>query len=178
MLYTILGIVAALLALLVIFIAFRPSEYTVTRTGKMQAPPAQVFEQVNDFRKWTAWSPWENIDPNLQRTHSGAAQGVGAKYHWVGDKNVGEGEMTITESRPSDLIRIKLEFIKPFASICDTLFTFQPEGDQTVMTWKMEGKHSFMPKAMCLFMNMDKMLGDQFEKGLANMKGLVEGKAA
>ncbi len=178
MLTNILIGIAVVVVLLLIFVATRPTEYQVTRTGKMTAPAAKVFEQVNDFHKWDAWSPWEKIDPALQRTFAGPSQGVGAIYRWVGNKNVGAGGMTIIESRPSDLIRIKLEFLKPFAAVCDTVFTFKPEGNQTVMSWTMKGRNNFMAKGMCLFMNMDKMIGGQFEKGLANMKSIVEGKAA
>lgn len=174
MLINILIGIAVLVVLLLIFVATRPAEYQVTRAGRMTAPPARVFEQVNDFHKWEAWSPWEKIDPALRRTFAGPTQGVGANYKWVGNKNVGEGQMTITESRPGELVRIRLEFLKPFAAVSESVFTFRPEGNETVTNWTMNGRNSFMAKAMCLFMNMDKMIGGQFEKGLANMKSVVE----
>jgi len=113
----------------------------------------------------------------MKRTHEGAPAGTGAIYSWVGNKQVGEGRMTLTESRPSDLVRIKLEFIKPFKATNTTEFTFKPEGNETVVSWSMIGRHNFIMKAFCLFMNMDKMVGGDFEKGLANMKSVVEGTA-
>jgi hypothetical protein len=144
------------------------------RSASVSAPAPTVFAQVNDFHKWEAWSPWAKLDPAAKATFEGPSAGIGAIFRWAGNKEVGEGSMTITESRPSDLIRIKLEFLKPFAATNRAEFTFKPQGDQTVVTWSMEGKNNFMAKAFCLFMNMDKMVGSQFEKGLANMKALAE----
>lgn len=178
MLYYILGAVAVLVIVLLIVIATRPGIYQVTRTGKVSAPPAAAFEEVNDFHRWSAWSPWEKIDPNLQRTFEGPSSGKGAIYRWQGNKQVGAGNMTITESRPGELVRIRLEFIKPFAALCDTQFAFKPEGNDTAVVWTMNGTNNFMAKAMCLFMNMDKMIGKDFEKGLAQLKAVVEGQKA
>ena len=113
----------------------------------------------------------------MKQTYEGAPAGTGAIYSWVGNKEVGEGRMTMTESRPSDLIRIKLEFFKPFAATNIAEFTFKPEGNQTAVTWSMTGENNFMAKAIHLFMNMDKMIGGQFEKGLAQIKSLVEAPA-
>jgi len=177
MLLTILGIVVAAIAILVIVIATRPSDFALARTSTMAAPAATVFAQVNDFHKWTAWSPWENIDPALKREYSGPDAGAGAHYHWIGNSKVGEGQMTITESKPGELVRIKLEFIKPFAATNDTTFTFKPEANGTLVTWTMTGKNGFMSKAFDLFMNMDKMVGRDFEKGLASMKTVSEAAA-
>jgi hypothetical protein len=129
---------------------------------------------VNDFHNWEAWNPWGKTDPAMKQTYEGAPAGPGAIYTWVGNKEVGEGRMTITESRPSDLIRIKLEFFKPFAATNIAEFTFKPEGNQTVVTWNMTGQNNFKAKAIDLFMNMDKMIGGQFDKGLAEMKSIVE----
>ena len=170
--------IGVILIVFLVVVALQPAEYRVVRSASMSAPPSAVFEQVNDFHKWEAWSPWEKRDPALKRTYEGPSEGTGAIYRWAGNNQVGEGNMTITESRPSDLIRIKLEFLKPFASTADTEFTFKPEGNQTGVTWSMAGKNNFMAKAMCLFMNMDKMVGGDFEKGLAQMKSLVETAAA
>jgi hypothetical protein len=170
--------IGAIVVVFLIVVALQPAEFRVVRSASMSAPPPAVFEQVNDLHKWAAWSPWEKLDPALKRTYEGPAAGTGAIYRWVGNNKVGEGSMTITESRPSDLIRIKLEFLQPFASTADTEFTFKPEGNQTEVTWSMAGKNNFMAKAMCLFMNMDKMVGGQFEQGLAQMKSLVETAAA
>ncbi len=129
---------------------------------------------MNDFHNWEAWSPWAKLDPAAKATFEGPSTGTGAIFKWAGNKEVGEGSMTITESRPSDLIRIKLEFLRPFEATNSAEFTFKPEGNRTGVTWSMEGKNNFIAKAVCLFMNMDKMVGGQFEQGLAQMKAVVE----
>ena len=174
MLIKILIAFAVIVIVLVIVVAMQPSEFRVARSATISAPPPAVFAQVNDFHKWEAWNPWGKIDPAMKQTYEGAPAGVGAIYTWVGNKNVGEGRMTLTESRPSDLIRIKLEFFKPFAGTNIAEFTFKPAGNQTAVTWSMAGKNNFMAKAIHLFMNMDKMIGGQFETGLAQMKLIVE----
>ncbi|MCE3242134.1 MAG: hypothetical protein K0Q83_2641 [Deltaproteobacteria bacterium] len=155
-------------------VARRRSEFRVARTAKMRAPASAIFAQVNDFRNWEAWNPWGKLDPAMKQTYQGAPAGTGAVYTWNGNKEVGEGRMTISESRPNDLIRINLEFFRPFAARNIAEFTFRPEGDQTAVTWSMSGKNNFMAKAIHLFMNMDKMIGIQFEQGLAQMKSVVE----
>jgi uncharacterized protein YndB with AHSA1/START domain len=152
----------------------QPSDFRVTRTTTISAPPPAVFAQVNDFHKWEAWNPWGKIDPDMKVTYEGAPSGVGAIYTWVGNKEVGEGRMTIVDSNPSDLIQIKMDFLKPFAGTSTAEFTFMPEENQTAVTWSMHGKNNFMAKAIHLFINMDKMIGGQFEKGLADMKAVVE----
>ncbi|MCI0375998.1 MAG: SRPBCC family protein [Gemmataceae bacterium] len=157
-----------------VVVAMKPSEFRIVRTGTISAPPSAVFAEVNDFHKWQAWSPWEKLDPALKRTYEGPSAGTGAIYSWAGNKKVGEGRMTIMESRPSDLIRINLEFLKPFKATNTTEFTFKPEGNQTVVTWDMSGRNNFIGKAFCMFMNMDKLVGGDFEKGLANLKASVE----
>jgi hypothetical protein len=129
---------------------------------------------VNDFHKWEEWSPWAKLDPAAKATFEGPSAGTGAIFRWAGNKEVGEGSMTITESRPSDLIRIRLEFLKPFAATNTAEFTFKPEGDQTAVTWSMAGQNNFMSKAICLFMDRDKMVGGKFEEGLAAMKSIAE----
>lgn len=169
--------VAVLLLLVVAFaviVALRPAEFRITRNATFAAPATAIFPHINDFHQWRDWSPWEKIDPDLNRTYDGPAAGTGSKYAWVGNKQVGEGRMTITESRPSELIRINLEFLKPFAATNTTEFSFQPQGDQTLVTWTMTGRNNFMTKAFCLFMNMDKMVGRDFEKGLSQLKAVVE----
>ncbi|MFL5243495.1 MAG: SRPBCC family protein [Gemmataceae bacterium] len=175
MLYTILIVIAAVVLALVGFIAMRRADFCITRSATMSAPPAAVFAQVNDFHNWDAWSPWAKLDPNMKQTYEGAPAGTGAVYMWNGDNKVGEGRMTILESQPSHLIRIKLEFMRPFAATNISEFTFKPEDNKTVVTWSMSGRHNFMAKAFMLFMNMDKMVGGDFEKGLASMKAIVEG---
>ena len=174
MLMTILIAVVAIICVFLVVVAMQPDEFRITRKGTVAAPAAVVFAQVNDLRKWEAWNPWGKLDPAMKNTYEGAAAGMGAKYSWAGNSKVGEGSMTITESRPHDLIRIKLEFLKPFAATSMAEFTFKPEGSQTTVTWSMVGKNNFMAKAMHLVINMDKMIGGQFEKGLADLKSAVE----
>ena len=159
---------------MVVVVASRPAQFHVARTARIAAKPPAVFAQVNDFHQWDAWNPWAKLDPAMKQSYAGAPAGVGAVYTWAGNSQVGEGRMTVTESRPSELIRIKMEFLKPFASTSTAEFTFRPEGDHTVVTWSMEGRNNFMAKAIHLVMNMDKMIGGQFEKGLAQMKAMAE----
>lgn len=161
-----------------IVVALQPDEFVVTRSGTIEAQPAAVFPYVNDLRKLNEWSPWARLDPNIKNEFSGPEAGEGAKFHWVGNENVGEGIMTITESRPHEQVTLNLEFIKPVAATNTTRFTLKPEGEKTVVTWTMSGKNNFMGKAFCMVMNMDKMIGEQFEQGLANMKSLVESPQA
>lgn len=168
---------AALTAVVVVFVvvvAMQPSEFRVARSATISAPAPAVFAEVNDFHKWEAWNPWGKIDPTMRQTYEGAPVGTGAIYTWTGNKEVGEGRMMLTESRPNELIRIKLEFFKPFAATNTAEFIFRPEGNQTVVTWSMAGENNFIAKAIHLFMNMDRMVGGQFEKGLAQMKSVVE----
>jgi len=165
---------AVIIVVLVVIIALQPSHYTVERSATMNAPAGAVFAQVNDFHRWNAWSPWAKLDPAMKQTFEGAPSGTGAVYTWAGNKDVGEGRMTITESHPGDLIKIKLEFIKPFAATNATDFAFKPQGNQTTVTWTMSGDKNFIAKAFGIFMNMDKMVGGDFEKGLAQLKLIVE----
>ena len=177
MLKTILVALAVIIVVLVVIVALQPSDFRVARSTTISAPPPAVFAQVNDFHKWEAWNPWGKIDPAMKQTYEGAPAGPGAIYTWSGNNEVGEGRMTITDSRPSDLIRVKLEFFKPFAGTNTAEFAFKPEGNQTLVTWSMFGEKNFMAKAVHLVMNMDKMIGGQFEKGLADMKSAVEALA-
>jgi uncharacterized protein YndB with AHSA1/START domain len=177
MLIKILIGLAVLVALLVVLVAVQPSEFKVTRTATVAAPPSAVFAQVNDFHKWEAWSPWAKLDPAVRNTFEGAPAGTGAGFAWAGNSKVGEGRMTIVESRPNELVRIKLEFLKPFAATNTAEFTFKPEGDRTQVTWSMFGRNNFVGKAVCLVMNMDKTLGGEFDKGLAAMKSVAEAAA-
>lgn len=174
MLQTVLIALAAIVFVLIVVVATRSADFRIVRSATITATAATVFGQVNDFHNWRNWSPWEKIDLELKRTYEGPPSGVGAVYSWVGNKHVGEGRMTIIESRPSELIQIKLEFLKPFKATNTAEFTFQPEGNHTLMTWNMIGHNNFIMKAFGLFMNMDKMIGADFEKGLANLKAVVE----
>ena len=170
-------ILLALLLIVVVFIlvvATRRADFQITRSTTIAAPAVVVFAQVNDFHKWDAWSPWAKLDPTMKQTHEGASAGPGAIYTWSGNKDVGEGRMTLTESRANELVRIKLEFLKPFPAINTTEFSFKPEGTQTAVVWSMTGTNNFMAKAFCMFMNMDKMVGGDFEKGLVQLKTVAE----
>lgn len=167
--------IAAILLLLSIVVAMQPSEFHIARSAKMSAPAEKVFAQVNDFHKWDAWSPWVKMDPNAKSTFEGPAEGTGAIFRWAGNADIGEGSMTITESRPHELIRLRLDFLKPFEDTANVEFTFKPDGDQTNVTWSMDGKNNFFAKAVCLFlMDMDEMIGNKYEEGLASMKAIVE----
>jgi len=177
MLVKILIGLAVLIVLLVVVVALQPSEFRITRTTTVAAPASAVFAQVNDFHRWEAWSPWAKLDPAVRNTFAGAPAGAGAVFAWAGNSKVGEGRMTIVESRPNELVRIKLEFLKPFAATNTAEVTFKPEGDRTAVTWSMFGHNNFMGKAVCLVMNMDKTLGGEFDKGLAAMKSVAEAAA-
>jgi hypothetical protein len=170
--------VAVLLGVLVVVIATRPATFHVERSTTVQAPPAAVFAQVNDFHAWRAWSPWEKLDPNMQRTHTGAASGAGAQYAWQGNHEVGEGRMTIEKSQAPSLVAIQLEFIKPFEATNRATFTFNPVPEGTQVTWAMDGTNNFFAKAAHLFMDIDKMVGADFERGLASLKAIAESSAA
>ena len=168
-----LGLLILIVGFLV-FVASRPSAYHVERSATIAAPGDVVFAKIDDFHQWEAWSPWEHLDPNMKRTFEGSASGVGSIYSWTGNDKVGEGRMTITESSPNDKVGIKLEFIKPWQQTCTASFALAPEGAGTKVTWSMDGNHNFVSKAMCVFMDMDKMIGGDFEKGLAGMKQVAE----
>ncbi len=173
-------VLLSLLVIIVIFlivVALQPAEYRVTRSATIAAPQPVVFAQVNDFHKWEAWSPWAKLDPAAKNTFEGPTAGAGAKFSWSGNDKAGEGKMTIAESKPADLVRIDLEFIRPFPDKCLTEFTFRPDGNQTAVTWTMSGRKNFMSKAVCMFMSMDKMVGGDFEKGLASLKSVSESAA-
>ncbi len=169
-----------LIALVVIIIVFvlivtmQPSDFRITRSATMPAPAPMVFAQVNNLDNWEAWSPWAKLDPAAKNSYEGPPAGTGAIFSWAGNNQVGEGRMTITESRPNEYVRFKLEFLKPFKATNTAEFTFKPEGNQTTVTWSMFGKNNFMSKTIGLFMNCDKMVGGQFEQGLAQMKSVVK----
>ena len=149
------------------YVATRPAEYRIERSRTVVAPPEAVHAHVNDFRKWTEWSPWEQKDPGLKRSYAGAPAGTGAVYAWSGNKEVGEGRMTITDSRPGQSVTIKLEFLKPFAATSIAQFDFVPSGPGTSITWSMSGRRGFEEKAFSAVADVDKLIGGEFEKGLA-----------
>lgn len=168
-------VLALLVVGLIIFIATRPADFQVSRSITIAAPPSAIFTHLNDFHQWDAWSPWAKLDPAMKKTFDGPPAGVGSIYAWdsASDK-VGQGRMTIVESRPSDYLGIKLEFIKPFAATNTADFTLKPQADQTLLTWRMSGHNNFVGKAFSLLMDMDKLVGGDFEKGLAQIKTLAE----
>lgn len=174
MLVKILVAVVIVLAALAAFVATRPGEFSVTRSASIAAPAPAVFVHVNELRNWPAWSPWAKKDPRMKQTYEGPAAGVGASTAWAGNKDVGEGRMTIVESRAAELIRFKLEFFEPFAATNSAEFRFQPEGGGTRVTWTMQGQSNFIGKAMHLVFDLDRMIGADFEQGLGGIKGIVE----
>lgn len=160
--------------LLIVVIAGQPDEFKLSRSAIIAASPEKIFPYVNDLHQWDAWSPWAKLDPNAKHAFEGAASGAGAAMTWSGNKKIGEGRMTITESAPNDLIRFKLEFVRPFKATNTAEFAFQSQRDQTVVTWSMSGQSNFFFKVFGLFANCDDMAGKDFEKGLAAMKSVVE----
>lgn len=167
-------LLVAVIVILVVVIATRPATFHIERSASIAAAPAAVFAQVNDFHNWAAWSPWEKLDPQMKKTFEGPAAGAGASYGWVGNEEVGEGKMTIQNSAAPSSVAIKLDFIKPFPASNDVTFTFAPEGAGTKVTWGMDGTNNFMMKAFSLFGGMDKMIGSDFERGLAALKSTTE----
>ena len=167
-------VVAVLLVALCIGIATRPDTYRVERKATVSAPADVVFGYVNDFHQWTKWSPFEKLDPKMERTFGGAPLGTGSSYSWSGNSQAGEGTMTIKESTPDRHIALDLHFLKPFESTALTQFTFAPVDEGVNVTWAMEGENNLIGKAMSLFVSMDKMVGTQFEEGLANLKSVAE----
>jgi uncharacterized protein YndB with AHSA1/START domain len=159
------------------FVATRPSTFHVERSATIKAPPEVLFGQVADFHKWQDWSPWEKLDPTMKKTYSGPSSGEGAAYAWVGNDKVGEGDMTITSAQPNEKISIRLEFLKPWKAVNTATFTFKPAGDITTVTWAMDGEHNYVGKAFALFMNMDQMIGGDFDKGLAGLAMVSEAEA-
>jgi hypothetical protein len=173
----ILGLVVGALALFLVFVATKPDDFQVTRSATINAPPETVFKHINDLRKWEPWNPWGPLDPNVKYTYSGPDAGEGAQVHWSGNNKVGEGEMTILESRSPKYLQIKLHFIRPFEDSSIVDFAVEPTDKimQSTVTWKMTGKHpSFFSKAFCTAMNMEGMLGKNFDDGLAGIKRIAE----
>jgi len=166
-------IVIAVLAVLGL-VATQPDSYSVTRTIAIKAPPEKIMPLISDFHNWPQWSPWEKLDPNLKRTFSGAPQDLGAVYAWEGNKDVGSGRMQITSLTPLSKVGIKLEFFTPMASLAQTDFVLQQQGDMTNVTWTMSGKSGFATRLMTVFTSLDKMIGPDFEKGLAQLKAVAE----
>lgn len=173
MLKIILGIVVLAIVVVLVLAAMKPDVFGLERSAQIKAPPDRIFGLINDFHRWAAWSPWEKMDPAMQRTFSGEPSGKGAVYAWKGNKKVGEGRMEILESSPSRIV-IQLDFVAPFEAHNTAEFTLTPAAGETVVNWSMQGSTPFVGKIMHVFMNMDRMVGKDFETGLANMKAQTE----
>jgi hypothetical protein len=173
LLIPILIAVAAIVVIFIVVVSLQPGKFRLERSTSIATPAAIPFANVNDFHRWKAWSPWENIDANLKRTYEGPAAGVGSTYSWVG-KKAGTGRMTILESRSNQLIKIQLEFFKPFRATNTVDFIFIPDGNQTAVKWAMYGPNSFIAKFIHMLCSMDKMVGPSFEEGLAKLKTVSE----
>jgi uncharacterized protein YndB with AHSA1/START domain len=174
----ILGIIAVVVAISVVavlvYAATKPDTFRVQRTTSIKAPPEEIFATLNDFQSWGAWSPYETKDPAMKRTYSGPPKGRGAVYEWEGDKNVGAGRMEITESSPPSKVALNLSMIKPFEANNVVEFRLEPQGDGTRVTWAMNGRTPYIAKIVHVFFDMDRMVGKDFETGLANLKTLAE----
>ena len=177
MVRNIVVVLGALLIAFVVVVASRPPTFHIERSTTMTAPPDIPFAMVNDFHAWAAWSPWEKLDPDMKKTFSGPPSGAGAVYSWAGNSKIGEGRMTIERSEPPSQITIRLEFLKPFAATNKTTFTFVHVAEGTKVTWAMDGQKNFMAKAFHMFMDMDRLVGGDFERGLAAMKRAAESTA-
>jgi uncharacterized protein YndB with AHSA1/START domain len=167
-------VLAIAIAIVLILAATKPDTLRVQRVITVKAPPDKIFPLINDFHQWVSWSPYEHKDPAMKRSYSGAESGKGAVYGWEGDKNVGSGRMEILETSAPTKIVIKLDFFTPFEAHNTAEFTMLPQGDATNVTWLMHGPAPFMSRVMQVFMNLDKMIGKDFEVGLANLKRLTE----
>ena len=174
MLKKILIVIAVLVIGVLLYANTKPDSFSVKRSITIKASPEKIAMLINDFNRWPTWSPWEKLDPTMKKTLSGPASGVGSVYEWEGNSKVGQGRMEILESTPTQ-IKIKLDFIKPFEGHNITVFTLQPQGELTTVTWDMSGPSNYMSKLMQVFMNMDTMIGNDFEKGLAAMQAQAEG---
>lgn len=174
MLTTILIIVVLIIAALLIYAATRPDSFTVSRSLGIRAPAEAIFPLINDFRRWAIWSPYEKLDPAMKRTLSGAESGKGAAYAWESNGKAGIGRIEITNSVPSSLVALKLDFEKPFKANNTVDFTLKPMGNETTVTWAMHGRYPFIARLMGVFFNMDRLVGKDFETGLANLKRAAE----
>jgi len=170
----VVALVVVPLAAILVMAATKPDTFRVHRTASIQAPPEKIFPLINDFDNWGAWSPYEKKDPAMKRTRSGAANGKGAVYEWDGDKNVGQGRMEIADTSPPSKVVLKLDFAKPFEAHNIVEFTLEPRGDATNVTWAMHGPVPYVAKIMHVVFNMDRMVGTDFEAGLANLKAIAE----
>jgi hypothetical protein len=172
----IIAVILIVVALIVVVIlaSMKPARFRIQRALRIKAAPGKIFALINDFRLWKSWSPYENRDPAMKRTFSGAPSGVGSVYEWDGNSRAGKGRMEITEASEPSRLRIQLDFVRPFVSRNLAEFDMEPDGDASRVTWAMEGPSPFMLKAMSLFIDMDKGIGKDFEAGLENLKRICE----
>jgi hypothetical protein len=173
-------VIAAALFFVVLVVGFclvvslQPSTFAVERSATMAAPPAEVFAQINDLQAWDAWSPWSKLDPQAKTSISTPSAGKGATFTWDGNQEIGAGSLKILGSKPDELVDVEQAFIRPFAGKARMAFTLAPQDGGTRLTWKMDGTHDFFGKAICMFMDMDALLGKDFDKGLSNIREVVE----
>ena len=170
----VVSVVVLLIAGVLIFAATKPDVFRVQRATSIKSPPDKVFALINDFKRWDAWSPWEKKDPAMKRNFGATTSGKGATYAWEGNKDVGQGSMEITQSTPPSGLRLKLDFVKPFEGHNDVEFTLEQKGDATQVTWTMAGDTPYFAKIVHVFIDMDSMVGKDFEAGLANLKSIAE----
>lgn len=166
----------AIVAVLAVVVALQPGEFRVARAITIAAPAPKVFAEVNAMRRWQPWSPYEKLDPAMKRSYEGPEAGQGSSYTWSGNSQAGEGRATIVESRANEKIRIRLDFRKPFAATSHATFTFKPQGNATIVEWALEGDKNYLAKALHLVIDMDRMVGGQFEEGLGNLRKVAEAK--
>jgi len=175
MMLKIIGLaVVSIIVVLLVYAAMKPDTFRIQRSASINAPADKIFPFISDFLNWTAWSPWEKMDPALKRTHSGTTSGKGAVYEWEGNNQVGQGRMEISDASPPSHLLIKLDFLKPFEAHNTAEFTLDGGGQSTNVTWAMYGPQPYLAKVMSLFFSMDTMVGGQFEQGLANLKTMAE----
>jgi len=177
MLKTVAVVVVVLILALLVFAATKPDTFRVQRAASINAPPETIFALINDFHDWGSWSPFERLDPAMKRTYTGAPNGEGSVYEWKGNRKAGAGRMEIAESSPPSKVTIKLDFVRPMEGHNIIEFTLEPKGDSTNVTWAMHGPNPYLAKVMTIFCSMDKMVGKDFETGLANMKTIAEKQA-
>jgi Polyketide cyclase / dehydrase and lipid transport len=169
--------IVVILAAIAAFVASRPAKFRIERSALVHAPGSTVFALVNDFHEWYKWSPWEKLDPNMKKTFSGASAGPGAEYAWVGNGKAGEGNMTLLSSTAHEVVAIQLRFLKPFPATNISTFKLSPAPDGTMVYWIVEGENGFAGKAFGLLVDMDKLLGKDFEEGLANLNTVARASA-
>lgn len=169
-----LVILVSVIAGVLIYASTKPDTFHIERTARIKAPPEKLYAYINDLHQWETWSPYAQLDPAMKTQYSGAAAGTGAAYEWQGNSKAGAGRVTITDTAPPNKVAINLDMFKPFKAQNDVLFTLQPNGDATDVTWAMDGRNTLLSKTMSLFFSMDSMVGGQFEEGLANLKALAE----